>query len=385
MVKDRAGGLRRIALRELLFSQHSRIVADADGPACNDQQETAATVLAMLDGKERQQLTDRAGHVREVLTGFRSGTAELALPGEPLPPYAPGVPMMRRYTAKATELSIGPRTVQRWVSSYRANGEAGLADKRDVRRASHQREDDRFKDTALEVMVESTDQSKPSGIKVIMQAAARATARYGEGAVWIPSRATAYRDLAKLEKKHPTLRLSTKRNRDIADRPQKAYGKLHATRPGEYIVMDCTNLDVFAIDPHTRKPVGCKLTAALDWYSRCLTGLRLTPVGAKSFDVASVLYETFRPLPAKPWRPKEVVWPELGMPRSVLIEYDSVKKAAAYTASGPALVPETVVVDHERIFISDHVNSVCQRLGISVQPARLAKGRDKGPLRTIFS
>ena len=36
-------------------------------------------------------------------------------------------------------------------------------------------------------------------------------------------------------------------------------------------------------------------------------------------------------------------------------------------------LPETVVIDHEKIFMSDHVDSVCRRLGISVQPARLGK------------
>lgn len=383
IVKDRAGRLRRIALSELMFSDHSRIVADSTGPASDDPQEIAATVMAMLTTAGRQHVAERADHVREVLTGFRSGTPDLARPGEPLADYSSTAPMMRRYEAKANELGMRPRSIQRWVSLYRAAGEAGLASKRDVRRECRRRRDDRFSETALEVMVESTELSKPSGMKVIMQAAARASARYGDGAVWIPSRATAYRQLAKLEKKHPTLRLSTKRNRDIADRPQGAYGKLRPARPGEYVVMDCTNLDVFAIDPLTLKAVGCRLTVAMDWYSRCVTGVRLTPVAAKSFDAASVLYQTFRPPPAKPWWPKEAVWPELGIPRSVLIECEAFQKRAN-TASGPSLVPEAVVIDHESIFVSEHLNGVCQRLGISVQPARLRKGRDKGPLERFF-
>jgi hypothetical protein len=43
--------------------------------------------------------------------------------------------------------------------------------------------------------------------------------------------------------------VSTKRNRDIAERPNGAYGKLRPTRPGEYLLMDTTRLDVFALDP----------------------------------------------------------------------------------------------------------------------------------------
>ena len=54
-----------------------------------------------------------------------------------------------------------------------------------------------------------------------------------------------------MENRYPTFRLRTKRNRDIADRPDGAYGKLRPTRPGEYLLMDTTRLDVFALDPVT--------------------------------------------------------------------------------------------------------------------------------------
>ena len=67
----------------------------------------------------------------------------------------------------------------------------------------------------------------------------------------LASRATAFRLLEELERRHPTFRLSTKRNRDIADRPGASYGKLRPTRPGEYVLMDTTRLDVFALDPVT--------------------------------------------------------------------------------------------------------------------------------------
>lgn len=53
-------------------------------------------------------------------------------------------------------------------------------------------------------------------------------------------------------------------------------------------------------------------------------------------------------------------------------------------ASGPAIVPETVAVDHGKIYISDHLTSVCRRMGISIQPARLRTGRAKGPVERFF-
>jgi hypothetical protein len=44
---------------------------------------------------------------------------------------------------------------------------------------------------------------------------------------------------------------STIRNRDIEDRPSGVYGQLRPTRPGEYVQMDTTRLDIHGLDPLT--------------------------------------------------------------------------------------------------------------------------------------
>jgi transposase InsO family protein len=69
---------------------------------------------------------------------------------------------------------------------------------------------------------------------------------------------------------------------------------MHPVRPGEYVLMDTTYLDVYAMDQHTLRWVGVDLTVAMDWYSRCIIGLRLTPMSTKAIDAASVLYQAFR-------------------------------------------------------------------------------------------
>jgi hypothetical protein len=61
-----------------------------------------------------------------VLTGYRSGTAEVAAEGEPRPEFDPRVPLTTRYKAKAAELDVTMRTVQHWVSGFRSDGEAGF-------------------------------------------------------------------------------------------------------------------------------------------------------------------------------------------------------------------------------------------------------------------
>jgi transposase InsO family protein len=128
--------------------------------------------------------------------------------------------------------------------------------------------------------------------------------------------------------------------------------------------------------------VQAEITAAMDWYTRCITGLRLTPVSTKAVDVSGVMYRTFRPRPAGRDWPYHAVWPEHGLPRKVLIDKDAWTQEPG--AAGPALVPETIVIDHGKVYVSAHVTSVCRRMGISIQPARLRTGRDKGPLERFF-
>jgi transposase InsO family protein len=203
-------------------------------------------------------------------------------------------------------------------------------------------------------------------------------ARFGHGVVRAPSRATAFRVLEELERRHPTFRLSAKRNRDIADRPEGACGKLRPTRPGEYVLLDTTRLDVFALDPVTLRWINTELTVAMDWYDRCVVGLRLAPVSTKSVDAAAVLYQAFRPRPAGREWPAHAVWPEHGIPRSVLLDPIVIERPGA---ASPAVVPETIVVDHGKIYLSEHLTSACARLGISIvrHPQRWTRHRFPEP------
>ncbi|MGK4582085.1 helix-turn-helix domain-containing protein [Kitasatospora sp. HPMI-4] len=381
VLKDTRERLRRLSLKELLASERAQIIPNELGPAADEDTELLGVVLGQLSTAEQQQVRDRARHVREVLTGYQSGSSELAAEGEPRPEYLPDRALAQRYRAKAQELGVGYRTVERWVADFQRQGEAGLAPTRAHGPVSRTKADDRWVETALEVMVEHTGESKPSRTMVIERTRARVIARFGPDVVPQPSRAVAFRLLSELERRHPLFRLSTKRNRDIADRSEGAYGKLRPTRPGEYLLMDSTRLDVFAFDPLTLRWVQAELSVGMDWYTRCITGIRLTPVSTKAVDVSAVLYQSFRPRPAGRDWPRHAVWPEHGIPRTVLVDVDA---AEGPGLASPVLVPETLVVDHGKVYVSEHLTSVCRRMGISIQPARLRTGRDKGPVERFF-
>ena len=382
VLKYADGQISRMSQRELLFSGRARVIPDAGGPAADDPYETAGMVLARLTPTERARVAERAAHVEEILTGYRAGSAELVGPGEPRPGYEPTLPLAARYMAKASELGVTTRTLERWVREYRRAGQVGLASRETQGTGSLGRADPRWVEMAVEVMADHTQESKPTKAIIAEKIAARLQARYGAEVVRLPSRASAYRFLSELDHRVPTFHGSAKRRREAADRPQGAYGRLRPTRPGEYLLLDTTRSDVFALDPATMRWVQAEITAAMDWYSRCITGIRVTPVSTKAVDVSSSLYQTFRPRPAgKNW-PAHAVWPDHGLPQQVLVDRDAWTQDRG--AAGPALVPETIVIDHGKVYVSAHVTSVCARLGISIQPARLRTGSDKGPLERFF-
>ncbi len=104
--------LVHVPLRELLTSDRVRVVPTEPGPASDDPWDTATVVLAELTERERLIMRERAAHIREVLTGFRSGSSFLAAPGEPRAQFDPRLPLLVRYRAKAKELGVSVRTIR---------------------------------------------------------------------------------------------------------------------------------------------------------------------------------------------------------------------------------------------------------------------------------
>jgi hypothetical protein len=98
------GGIVRVTLQELLTSRRASLVADTPGVSADDAVDPADVVLSAMSESERAIVAERAAHVREVLTGYRSGAAELATPSEPRPPYDVRHTLTARYEAKAAEL-----------------------------------------------------------------------------------------------------------------------------------------------------------------------------------------------------------------------------------------------------------------------------------------
>jgi transposase InsO family protein len=369
---DRTAGFTAVKLSRLVALARPADLVPAREPAAS-----LAVAWDGLTGAQRAAVAERAGHVREVLTGYKSGHAEAATAGEPRPAFGAGLPLKARYQAKAAELQVGERTVERWVTAYRQSGEAGLIDTR-LLRGKTSGVDPRWDEAVRLVLAGMVSESTPTRSAVLRKADAKLDELHGEGVVPRPSPATAYRRLAELAKGTNAVSGSAKGRRSIADRPSGAYGRLRATRPGEYAILDTQDLDVFAMEPVTCRWTRVQLTVVQDLFTRCITGLRVTPVSTKAVDVAGILYQAVAPRAAPRDWPQEACWAYHGVPQHLVFTEEGRLPGV------PACPPETLVIDHGKAFLSAHVISVCTRLGISVQPAQPKKPTDKPTLERFF-
>lgn len=266
----------------------------------------------------------------------------------------------------AASLGVSTRTVRRRLEDLRSLGPAGLIDERllkDTRRSV----DPRWDEACSQVLRDHTNRSTPSRATVIRQANAAFLAAVPEGRV--PSKTVAYERVQELDRGRYTFG-EAKQRRSVAKRPQGVLGQLRPTRPGEYVLMDGYKLDVFAMEPVTMRWVNTELTVAMDLYDRSVKGIRLRPVAAKSADVADVLLQCLTP---QGWgrASSAASGPYAGVPENVIL-------------GSVGVMPDTIVIDHGNVYMSEHTLGVCRRLGTSVQPAIPNNPTDKAALERFF-
>ncbi|MFJ8664029.1 Mu transposase C-terminal domain-containing protein [Streptomyces sp. NPDC093795] len=168
----------------------------------------------------------------------------------------------------------------------------------------------------------------------------------------------------------------------------RAFTPATALRPGEQVQVDTTRLDVVALfdDGRLARP---ELTIAVDVATRAILAAVLCPSATKAVDAALLLAEMAVPHPARP------TWPNTlrmehgrALPHQRLTALD---ERLAGAAARPVVLPETIVVDRGKVFVSRAFTAACETLGISVQPAPphapTAKGiveRTFGTINTLF-
>ena len=114
-----------------------------------------------------------------------------------------------------------------------------------------------------------------------------------------------------------------------------------------------------------------ELVAGVDVATRTICAAVLRPVGAKAVDAALLLARMMVPEPMRPGWDQALAMSAARIPCRRLVSIDTRLELAA---AKPVIVPDTVVIDHGKVFLSEVFLRAADTLGLSVQPAHEQTG-----------
>jgi len=340
----------------------------------------------LLDGvpepaAERARWWER--HIMEVLAGIPAGLGSAAVAK---PEYDPGrVSLRQRELAKVAELNtaghqVSVATIKRLRLAYEKEGIWGLVDQRTARR-SHPtgRADARVVAATVRAIAEETDRSTGTVSRLRRRVSQILAADHGDDAPALPSQATFYRLVNRLSQGQHTFG-SARTRRSAAKPPTGPFGTVTAVRPGEWMQIDSTPIDVRVV-LDTGVVDRAELTWIIDLATKTIPAAVLRPT-AKAADAAVLLARALTPEPMRPG------WVDaLRMSRSVLPHrrLTEIDERLEHAAARPVIVPETIVCDHGKVYISRTFESACRAMGINFQPTHKGSPWEKGTVETSFN
>lgn len=353
---------------------------------CNEAWQFGPVLLesGALSDRQLRDAAELLGHLNEAWFGYRSGDPDRALEGEPRPGFDPSQTTVGdRVQAKAVELGCSMGKLRYKRGELLRRGLVGLVDGRAARSVTGAGVDERL---AAAIVAEARELEQASDVRK-MQFRARVASRLaresGEPLQLPATRQTFNRLVDDVLRPTGLFRLPAKSRRSAQAGPSEMFGSLVAERPGEYVAIDTTSLDVFAIDPFTFQWVGLDLTAAIDVCTRSILAFRLTPFSTQGVDLALLLSDLLSPTPVDGRWPSDLPYPYCGIPENLVLRAFDLP-AGTVLAPRPTVRPGTVVIDRGRNYQSVTFMAACEHLGINVQSARPYRGSDKGWIERLF-
>jgi len=300
----------------------------------------------------------------------------------PRPEYDPAVcSLLQRERAKAAELGVSLRTVEYRRARYVAQGLWGLVDQRATRAwEATGRADARLIAVARQVIDAETHASTGTRGRLIRRVVKAVEDTYGPDVVPLPGKTTFYKLIEALSTGRHTFASAVTR-RQTANRPEGVFSPTFAARPGEQVQIDSTPIDVMVL-LDTGMPVRADLTIAVDVATRTICAAVLRPVGTKAVDAALLLARMLVPEPMRPGWSTALRMSASRLPHARLLDVDARMELAA---AKPVIVPDTIVIDGGKVFVSDTFTRACARLGVSVQNCRPGTPTDKGIVEATFA
>ncbi|WP_307628607.1 Mu transposase C-terminal domain-containing protein [Streptomyces turgidiscabies] len=209
---------------------------------------------------------------------------------------------------------------------------------------------------------------------VVWRATQILTDREDAEGIEIPSQRTLYRLFGKLATgTHATGSATTRRS--VNARPDGPFGEVPACAPGEWMQIDSTPLDVLVrLDEGIAEKV--ELTGMVDLATRSLPAAVLRPT-TKAADASALLARSIAPETMRPGWADALRMSRSVMPHRRLLTLD---ERLEHAAARPVIVPDTIVCDHGKVFISKNFRASCRYLGVTLQPTHKASPFEKGAI-----
>ena len=364
----------------------TRVVDNEAALACDEEWRFGSVLLdaGALSAAQLRAAAELLGHLNEAWFGYRSGDPLRPSPGEPRAGFDPAQTTLGgRLEAKAVELGCSVSKLYNKRHELGRRGLGALIDRRAARSMVGPEVDARLRAAIVEEAKELADASDVRKMQFRARVASRLARESGEPLELPCSRQTFNRIVDEVLRPTGLFRRPAKSRRSAQSAPSEDLGSLVAERPGEYVAIDTTSLDVFAIDPFTFQWVGLDLTAAIDVCTRSILAFRLTPFSTQGVDLALLLSDLLSPTPVDGRWPADVPYPYCGVPENVVLRAFELP-AGTPLAPRPTVRPGTVVIDRGRNYQSVVFMAACEQLRINVQSARPYRGSDKGWIERLF-
>lgn len=270
--------------------------------------------------------------------------------------------------------------VPRQQQALAEKGVIGLLDRRRFGLADRQApsHDPRLIEAVLNAMAGQTGKATGTQDRVIWMVREELDGRYGKGVVPMPSRATLYRLMDRLEAGRHTFG-SARTRRTTANQPKNMHGKRVGLRPGEQVLIDTTPMEILV--ECDGEPVRPDLTILLDEASRSVPAAIVT-VGTRSIDLIVILARALVPYAYRPEgvranrRTVSQAW--IGEDDLMAQRFEDVRE------SQPYIFPETITTDRGSSYVSQHFTDACRTLGISLTLAAQYTPTHKAKVERMF-
>lgn len=361
------------------------------------QRRSLVDMSGQVSEHDRQLVLLRIAEVQEVLTGYRSGRPEDALPNEPRPEFDPALTTKKaRYLAKAAELAapsyaelglkMSVSTMRRIEDAIkRGESVAHSLGKHKPRRSGGRRAmTPEFENATREMLANRKKGSTVRFETMWADTLALLLVKYGKE--WLehedtkkPSFSTWRRWLGDhYTRSELNGRASTRATSTVA--PRGGFNRTNLSRLGELVIMDTNNLDTLLEGTALAGVVRGSLVAAIDGYSWSCVAIRVVEQVETAVDVAMTFLDIGRPMQMDPKWGDDYRWPFVGLPEHVLGTIGGIKNVAGI----PVVNPEAIAIDHGNTYKSRKIRDLAEKYDFDILPARVRMGSDKAPVERFF-